>query len=158
MRLTAYTDFSLRTLIFLASNRDRLVTIQEIADAHGIAKNHLTKVVHQLGVLGYIETLRGRNGGLRLGLEPADINIGAVVRQTESDFFMAACFDTASPGCIYAGQCGLQGTLGAATRAFLAVLDAETLDRMLVAEGKKKGARGAGSGTKTLHFKPSRRS
>jgi Rrf2 family nitric oxide-sensitive transcriptional repressor len=151
MRLTSYTDYSLRTLMFLADHRDRLVTIAEIAEAHGIAKNHLTKVVHQLGQLGYIETLRGRSGGLRLGREPADINIGQVVRQTESDFFMAACFDAESGGCIYSGQCNLQGTLGAATRAFLAVLDEATLEGML--KPAKKGARGAGN-TVQLHFKP----
>jgi len=154
MRLTSYTDYSLRTLMFLADHRDRLVTIAEIAEAHGIAKNHLTKVVNHLGTLGYIETLRGRNGGLRLGREPADINIGAVVRQTENDFFMAACFDAESSGCMYSGQCNLQGTLGAATQAFLAVLDGATLEGML--RPTKKAARGT---TKTvqLHFKPPKR-
>lgn len=156
MRLTSYTDYALRTLMFLAANRERLVTIQEIAEAHGIAKNHLTKVVHQLGMLGYIETLRGRSGGLRLGREPADINIGAVVRQTENDFFMAACFDTASSGCIYAYQCSLQGTLGAATRAFLAVLDDATLEGVLRNSGPKKGARSAAKAVQ-LHFKPPKR-
>jgi Rrf2 family nitric oxide-sensitive transcriptional repressor len=99
MRLTAYTDYSLRTLIFLAMNREQLVTIQQIADAHGIAKNHLTKVVHRLGTLGYVETVRGRNGGLRLGREPADINLGEVVRHTETDFHMAPCFAEESVGC-----------------------------------------------------------
>jgi Rrf2 family nitric oxide-sensitive transcriptional repressor len=64
MRLTTYTDYALRTLMYLSANRDRLVTIQDIADLHGIAKNHLTKVVHQLGILGVVETVRGRNGGL----------------------------------------------------------------------------------------------
>ncbi|SHG72654.1 Rrf2 family transcriptional regulator [Massilia sp. CF038] len=152
MRLTSYTDYALRTLMFLAANQDRLVTIQEIADTHGIAKNHLSKVVHQLGQLGYIDTLRGRSGGLRLGREPADINIGAVVRQTENDFFMAACFDTASAGCIYAGQCSLQGTLSAATHAFLAVLDGATLDSMLAASQSKKGPRGAVKAVQ-MHFK-----
>ncbi|HEX5286939.1 MAG TPA: Rrf2 family transcriptional regulator, partial [Polaromonas sp.] len=101
MRLTTYTDYALRTLMHLAANRDRLVTIQDIADAHGIAKNHLTKVVHQLGLLGVIETVRGRNGGIHLGAEPAQINIGAVVRSTEPDFFMAECFDKNKNECIY---------------------------------------------------------
>jgi Rrf2 family transcriptional regulator, nitric oxide-sensitive transcriptional repressor len=152
MRLTAYTDYALRTLMFLAVNRDRLVTIQEIADAHGIAKNHLTKVVHQLGQLGYVETLRGRSGGLRLGCEPEDVTIGAVVRETESDFFMAACFDDSAPVCIYAGACGLQGTLDKATRAFLDVLDNATLDMVLVREQRKKAGRGGQA--IELHFKP----
>ena len=70
MRLTTYTDYALRTLMYLAANRNRLVTIQDIADGHSIAKNHLTKIVHRLGILGFVESLRGRNGGLRLGREP----------------------------------------------------------------------------------------
>jgi Rrf2 family protein len=93
MRLTSFTDYSLRTLLYLAANRDRLVTIQDIADLHVISKNHLMKVVYQLGLAGLVETVRGRNGGLRLGKEPKDINIGALVRATETDFFMAECFD-----------------------------------------------------------------
>jgi Rrf2 family nitric oxide-sensitive transcriptional repressor len=134
MRLTAYTDYSLRTLMYLALNRGQLATIQQIADVHGIAKNHLTKVVHQLGMLGYIITVRGRNGGLRLAREPSQINIGEVVRQTETDFHMASCFDPASSGCSYAAACALQGALGRATLAFLTVLDSVSLEQMLVPE------------------------
>lgn len=131
MRLTTYTDYALRTLMYLAVNRDRLVTIQDIADLHGIAKNHLTKVVHQLGLLGLVETIRGRNGGLRLGREPADINIGEVVRSTETDFFMAECFDANNIGCAYSAACTLKGVLGEATAAYLRVLDAVTLENLM---------------------------
>jgi Rrf2 family nitric oxide-sensitive transcriptional repressor len=137
MRLTAYTDYALRTLMYLGMNPDRLVTVQEIADEHGIAKNHLAKVVHQLGLLGYIETLRGRHGGLRLGRPANEIVIGNVVRHTETDFHMAACFDPESAGCSYAGQCGLQGVLGQATTAYLHVLDQATLDQMLGRKGRR---------------------
>lgn len=154
MRLTAYTDYALRTLIFLAMHRDTSVTIQEIADAHGIAKNHLTKVVHQLGLLGYVATTRGRNGGLRLGREPGAINIGDVVRHTETDFFMASCFDAASAGCMYSGACGLKGALANATAAFLDVLDAMTLEQVVVKEERKLRAKG---GAVALHFKPARK-
>src|SRR5674476_275685 len=91
MRLTAYTDYTLRTLMYLGLNLDRLVTIHDIAELHGISKNHLMKVAHQLGLSGMVETVRGRNGGLRLKRGPAEINIGEVVRQTETDFFMAVC-------------------------------------------------------------------
>ena len=140
MRLTAYTDYSLRTLIFLAMNREQLVTIQEIADTHGIAKNHLTKVVHRLGTLGYIDTVRGRNGGLRLGREPADINIGEVVRHTETDFHMASCFDAASTGCMYSAACALKVVLGQATAAFLDVLGGVTLEQMMIKEVRKINA------------------
>jgi Rrf2 family nitric oxide-sensitive transcriptional repressor len=131
MKLTSYTDYALRTLIYLALNRDRLVTVQEIADAHGIAKNHLTKVVHQLGVLGLVETVRGRHGGLRLGKDPSGINLGLVVRSTESDFFIAECFDPEKPGCIYSASCALKGVLGRARAAFLRVLDDVTLDTLI---------------------------
>ena len=131
MRLTSYTDYSLRTLMYLATHRERLVTIQDIADLHQISKNHLMKVAHQLGLSGYIETVRGRNGGLRLKREPADINIGALVRSTESDFFMAECFDKANNSCPLTPSCKLKSALGQATRAYLAVLDKETLESIL---------------------------
>ena len=156
MRLTAYTDYSLRTLIYLAMHREQLVTIQEIADTHGIAKNHLTKVVHRLGTLGYITTVRGRNGGLRLGREPDQINIGEVVRHTETDFYMAPCFDQASAGCLYASACALKGVLGKATAAYLEVLDAVTLQQMALKEAKKGKAKGAADGMTpvVMQFKP----
>lgn len=161
MRLTAYTDYSLRTLIYLAMHREQVVTVQHIADAHGIAKNHLTKVVHHLGMLGYIVTTRGRNGGLRLGREPSDIVIGDVVRHTETDFFMASCFDKAAAGCMYSGACALKGELEKATAAFLAVLDSVTLAQMAITEERKQGARAAigssaGAVPVKLHLKPKR--
>lgn len=131
MRLTTYTDYALRTLMYLAANRDRLVTIQDIANTHGIAKNHLTKVVHQLGILGFVESLRGRNGGIMLGKEPAQINIGAVVRSTEPDFYMAECFDPQKNHCILSSDCILKDTLYQATAAYLAVLDGTTLENLM---------------------------
>lgn len=141
MRLTSYTDYALRTLMYLAANRDRLVTIQDIADLHDIAKNHLTKVVHQLGMLGLVETVRGRNGGLRLGREPADINIGDVVRATETDFFMAECFDAAKQSCAYSSACALKSVLGEATAAYLKILDGVTLESLT----RKPAARASSS-------------
>jgi Rrf2 family nitric oxide-sensitive transcriptional repressor len=131
MRLTTYTDYSLRTLLHIGSNRDRLVTIQEIAELHAISKNHLMKVVHQLGLFGVVETIRGRNGGLRLRLEPKDINLGAIVRRTESDFYMAECFNPAGAPCGLMKNCGLKGVLADATAAYLAVLDSKTLADLL---------------------------
>ena len=127
MKLTAYTDYALRTLMYLATHRDRLVTIAEIADTHGISKNHLMKVVYQLGLSGMVETVRGRNGGLRLNREPADINIGAVVRNTETDFHMAECFDPSGDHCLYSPACALKGALQSATAAYLDKLDKVTL-------------------------------
>ena len=131
MRLTTYTDYALRTLLYLAVHRDHLVTIQDIADAHDIAKNHLTKVVHQLGILGVVESLRGRNGGLKLGKEPCEINIGAVVRSTEPDFYMAECFDPKKNLCMMSKACSLKGVLYSATAAYLQVLDGVTLESLI---------------------------
>jgi len=131
MRLTTYTDYTLRTLIYLGSQPGRTSTIRDIADAYGISKNHLMKVVHQLGIAGLVETVRGRNGGLRLKLAPEDINLGAVIRATEPDFFMAECFDVAHNRCMLAPVCGLQGVLHSAVDAFLAVLDQRTLASLL---------------------------
>lgn len=135
MRLTTYTDYALRTLMYLAANREQLVTIQDIADAHSIAKNHLTKVVHQLGLLGYVESLRGRNGGLRLGREPDQINIGAVVRSTEPDFYMAECFDPKKGFCMMNTACSLKSVLSSATAAYLSVLDGVTLASLMPSGG-----------------------
>ena len=133
MRLTAYTDYTLRTLMYLGVHRDRLVTIQDIADLHAISKNHLMKVVHQLGLSGTVETVRGRNGGLRLARDPAEINIGTVVRETENDFFMAECFNKENNTCPLTPDCLLKAKLGQATAAFLAVLDTVTLASILEA-------------------------
>lgn len=137
MRLTDYTDYTLRTLMYLGYNRDRLVTIQDIADLHSISKNHLTKVVHQLGLSDMVETVRGRNGGLKLNKEPADINIGEVVRNTETDFYMAECFDRKNNSCVYSPSCTLKGVLNSATSAYLAVLDGFTLEDLLAKDAKR---------------------
>lgn len=157
MRLTSYTDYALRTLMYLALNRDRLVTIQDIADAHQVAKNHLTKVVHHLGMLGLVETVRGRNGGLRLGMEPDKINVGDVVRSTESDFFIAECFGQENGGCIYSASCALKGVLGRATAAFLSVLDGVTLDMLTASSGSGSAAREAAKAV-PVHFSSRSRS
>jgi Rrf2 family nitric oxide-sensitive transcriptional repressor len=131
MRLTSFTDYTLRSLMVLGMNRDKLVTIQDIADLHGISKNHLTKVIHQLGASGLVETVRGRNGGLRLNREPEEINIGDVVRDSESDFHIAECFGSEPGECAFLSNCALKGKLGAATEAFLKVLDGVTLADIL---------------------------
>lgn len=127
MRLTTYTDYALRLLMYVAAKDDGLATISEVAGGYGISKNHLMKVAHQLGLAGYIETVRGRSGGLRLARPAGDIGIGDVVRLTEQDMTLVPCFDPADKSCAIAACCGLRRALGEAGAAFLAVLDDYTL-------------------------------
>lgn len=127
MRLTVYTDYSLRVLMFLAIKADGLATIAEIAGTYRISKNHLMKVAHQLGVAGYVETVRGKGGGLRLAQRPRDIVLGEVVRQTEPDMTLVPCFDPTDGHCMIFRGCALRDVLGEARDAFLAVLDRCTL-------------------------------
>ena len=117
MRLTVHTDYALRLLMFLGAHREELVTIQEVSDAYGISKNHLMKVAHQLGLLGYIETVRGRGGGLRLAVEPEDISLEEVVRETEEDFALVECLDSARNQCAISKACLLQGIVSEATES-----------------------------------------
>lgn len=128
MRLTMYTDYSLRVLIFLASKQqEELTTVQEISDAYQISKNHLTKIVHSLGKLQLIETVRGRGGGIRLSVDPKDINIGELVRKTEDDFHLVECFDSSKNMCVLSSACQLKGVLYEALQAYFAVLDQYTI-------------------------------
>lgn len=131
MRLTTYTDYTLRVLMYLGLHQERSATIREIADAYGISKNHLMKVVHHLGMAGLVETVRGRNGGLKLKMPPEEINLGRVIRSSEPDFFIAECFDPERNRCVLSPACALQGVLHDATRAFLEVLDQNTLAGLL---------------------------
>ncbi len=126
MHITRYSDYALRVLIFLSADPGRLTTIQEIADSYDISKSHLMKVVHQLNRLGYIETIRGKNGGLRLQRDPADINIGVVFRETEQDMNLVECF-ASNNGCRITPICGLKGVLAEARTSFLKTLDKYTL-------------------------------
>lgn len=127
MRLTMYTDFALRLLMYLALKPDERATIREIADAYAIPFNHLNKVAHELGRAGYIETVRGRGGGLRLKGEASGIRVGDVVRSTEDDFRLVECFDPARNTCRITGSCRLRSVLRDALKAYLAVLDRFTV-------------------------------
>ncbi|MFC5602110.1 RrF2 family transcriptional regulator [Sporosarcina koreensis] len=133
MRLTLYTDFSLRVLMYLGTKEPgELSTIQDISDRYGISKNHLTKVVHELGKMGLVETVRGRGGGIRLNVEPQDINVGELVRKTEDDFYLVECFRKDGNQCILSSACRLKGALHEALAAYLAVLDKYTIADFLV--------------------------
>ena len=127
VRLTVYTDFSLRVLIFLALKGEGLATIADIAKAYGISKNHLMKVAHQLGLAGYVATVRGKGGGLRLARKPEKIVLGDVVRSTEPDMALVPCFEPAGAACKIYCSCVLREALAEARDAFLATLDRYTL-------------------------------
>lgn len=127
MRLTVYTDYALRLLMYLALKEDELATIEEIAESYGISKNHLMKVTHQLGVGGYIETVRGRHGGLRLARATEQIGLGDVVRYTEPDFAIVMCLEPVDADCAVLPRCVLRKALERARDAFMAVLDEYTL-------------------------------
>ncbi|MFT3720835.1 RrF2 family transcriptional regulator [Pseudorhodoferax sp.] len=130
MRLTLMTDYALRLLMYVAQQPHRLCTISEIAQAHAISEPHLMKVTHQLGLRGWIETVRGRGGGMRLACAPAEVNLGAVVRSIEPDFALVECFAAGSQ-CTLTGACRLAGVLGGALEGFLAHLDGFTLADLL---------------------------
>ncbi|MBN9654380.1 Rrf2 family transcriptional regulator [Halobacillus litoralis] len=132
MRLKKYTDYALRVLIFTASKRNgELANKKEISEVFNISENHLGKIIHELNKLELIETLRGRSGGIRLAKEPAEINIGNVVRAMEDDFHLLECFDCATNYCVITPACKLKGVLHEALRAFLNVLDKYTLEDLL---------------------------
>ena len=116
MRLTVYTDYALRVLMYLAVKEDGLATIDEIAKSYSISRNHLMKVVHQLGVAGYIETVRGRGGGLRLAKPVEAIGLGEVVRHTEPDMAIASCFKPVDAPCAIRQCCVLRRSIGEGAR------------------------------------------
>ena len=123
MQLTKFTDYSLRVLIYLARHTERLATIAEIAGAYDIPAAHLTKVVHKLGQRGYIVTVRGKGGGMRLARSPDMINIGNLVRDSEDNMDIAECFDSENRTCPMLPACALKSVLIEARKKFLATLD-----------------------------------
>ncbi len=131
MRLTVFSDYTLRVLIYLGLHQGELTTITEIADAYDISKNHLMKVVNELGAQGYVETVRGKGGGLRLKVPPSEISLGAVLRASEADTALVECFDRDSSRCCIAPACAAQGILRQAQETFYEFLDGYTLADLL---------------------------
>lgn len=126
MRLTLMTDYALRLLMHVARHPERLCTIAEIAQTHGISEAHLMKVTHQLALQGWIETVRGKGGGMRLAHAPQQISVGAVVRGMEPDFALVECLG-GSNQCTLTGDCRLSGVLQGALHRFVAHLDGFSL-------------------------------
>jgi Rrf2 family nitric oxide-sensitive transcriptional repressor len=125
-------------LIYLGAHRDegRLSTIGDIATAYGISENHLMKVVHHLAKQGYVETTRGKGGGMRLARAPEQINVGEVVRGAEEDLAMVECFQKGNSKCPITPVCALHGVLGRALDAFFEVLDSQTLADLIEPRAK----------------------
>jgi Rrf2 family nitric oxide-sensitive transcriptional repressor len=127
MQLTMFSDFGLRAALYLAVHDDRLVPLEEIAQAYTISRAHLMKVVQRLGELGVVEAVRGRGGGLRLARAPGDIRLGDLVRATEPNMDLVECFDSESNTCPIDPVCGMKGALKRAGDAFIASLNESTL-------------------------------
>lgn len=127
MKLTTFSDYTLRVLMYLAIDRDRLATIPEIAAAYGISENHLMKVVHQLARSGVIESVRGKGGGIRLAREPGDIRLGQVLRTSEGGGAIVECLSGDPISCKIAPACRLTGILLRAFEALYSTLDQYTL-------------------------------
>ncbi len=130
MRLTSLTDFALRLLMYVGQHPDRLCTIAEVAQAQRISQTHLMKVTHQLALQGWLTTVRGKGGGIRLAHPPEDIRIGAMVRSIEPSLAIVECFEDGS-SCRMSGNCRLAGVLDGALQAFLNHLDQYTLADLL---------------------------
>ena len=126
MRLTLYTDYSLRVLIHLALHEERLCSIGEISRTYDVSHNHLMKVVNALAHAGFAETVRGRAGGIRLARPAHEIRVGDVVRRTEEGFQLADC-----GGCALSPACGLTGVLAEARRAMMAVFNPHTIAHLV---------------------------
>jgi Rrf2 family nitric oxide-sensitive transcriptional repressor len=126
MRLTNFSDYALRVLMYAAVRRGALITIEETADRYGISRTHLMKVANLLTRSGYLTAVRGRAGGLRLNRAPEEIGLGDVVRATEPDFDLVECF-AADGRCRITPNCRLRGVLGEALSAFVSILDRYTL-------------------------------
>lgn len=132
MQITSYTDYALRVLLYLAMSQNKQASISEVADFFNISRNHLVKIVHQLGSKGFVKTTRGKGGGITLQQPAEMISIGAVVRNMENHFNWVECFDPAQQGCRLLPGCGLKHLLASAGNAYLQILDAATLADVLL--------------------------
>jgi Rrf2 family nitric oxide-sensitive transcriptional repressor len=141
MQLTRFTDYSLRVLIYLGLHPKRLVTIGEIKEIYNISEGHLMKIVNKLATLDYIETIRGKGGGMRLAAPPDRIIVGKVVRDTEENLNIVECFDPGNQSCPLLPSCTLQAVLIEGREGFLNVLDRYTLADLIRKENRRLNSR-----------------
>lgn len=127
MQLTVFTDYGLRSLMYLAAHPDRLCSVKEIAEHYGISRNHLVKVVHRLVQLEYVASTKGKGGGIRLARDPKDLKLGDLVRQLEPHMNVVECFDRDTNTCRVTAHCRLQHFLFDASQAFIDTLNGHTL-------------------------------
>jgi len=145
MQLTRFTDYALRVLIYLGAHPQGLSTISEVAASYGVSENHLMKVVNHLAATGYVETVRGKGGGMKLAKLPHLINLGEVVRDCEDNLDIVECFNPQQRDCPLLPSCALRSVLSEARKRFLGTLDAHTLQEMIGAQtgamlqGERKG-------------------
>lgn len=137
MRLTQWTDYALRVLMYCAihQRREHAPTIAEMAEVYRISRSHLMKIVMELSAKGWVSTTRGRGGGVRLLKTPDHIVVGEVVRQMEEDFTMVECFSAEGSNCRIDGRCQLKGVLSQALQAYMHVLDGVRLSDLVVPGG-----------------------
>jgi Rrf2 family transcriptional regulator, nitric oxide-sensitive transcriptional repressor len=134
VQLTSYTDYAFRTLIALACAAPEKLTVGEISARYGISLNHLLKIVQRLAELGYVETTRGKSGGVRLLAEPSAIKLGSVVRGMEPELGVVPCLRTNEQTCVIAPACILKSILNEATAQFLHTLDEYSLAEIMTAK------------------------
>lgn len=141
MQLTQFTDYGLRSLMYLAAQPDRLYSVREIAEHYGISRNHLVKVVHRLAQLGYVTSSKGKGGGIRLACKPQELHLGDLVLALEPNMYLVECFNLKTNTCRVASACTLKHFLADASKAFINTLDQHTLDDVVINKQAVVGCR-----------------
>jgi Rrf2 family nitric oxide-sensitive transcriptional repressor len=131
MRLTQFTDYSLRVLIYLALRPEERATIDQLTNAYDVSRHHIRSVVHNLSKLGYIDSTQGKGGGITLALEPAQISIREIVENTENDFYIVECFNPDGSACPIEPLCVLKQALSEASKSFLQTLEGYTIEDLV---------------------------
>lgn len=131
MNLSKFSDYSFRILIYLAHNQDKLCTVEELADNLKISEHHLKKIVHRLGKTEYVISSKGRNGGIKLGMEPKDINLGKILIITEDSLNLSECFSSAKHSCAPSSKCKLKIILASSINSFIDELSKYTLQDIM---------------------------